>query len=216
MSLRQLGAGQSPYALLNALIEALSPAAVHAVDEIGVTGTTLAVFGGNVLSGGAITALANQTSIALSDNATNYVEINPSDLGTASGVTVNTTAFTAGRIPIATIVCASGAVTSITKHRFVELNPRAAISMTSDANKTLSYQECLARILDVTSTASLTATRNIVLPLVPRLWIVGNLTTGAQSLQFIGATGTGVTVGNGKRCLIYADGTNIARATADV
>ena len=63
---------------------------------------------------------------------------------------------------------------------------------------------------------SLTATRNVVVPLAVRQWTVYNGTTGAQSLQFIGASGTGVTVTNGKRAIIYADGTNVVRVTADV
>lgn len=98
----------------------------------------------------------------------------------------------------------------------VSANERAAISMTSDANKTASAAEAASRVLSVTSTVSLTATRNVVLPLTPRQWTVFNGTTGGQSLQFIGATGTGIAVANGKRAVLYSDGTNIVRATADV
>jgi hypothetical protein len=97
----------------------------------------------------------------------------------------------------------------------IQTNPRAAIAMASDANKTLTQAEARADILDITS-VGLTATRNIVLPLAAKQWIVANLTTGGQALQFIGATGTGVTVANAKRAIIYSDGTNIVRAGADV
>lgn len=96
------------------------------------------------------------------------------------------------------------------------INARAAISMTADANKTPTAAEAASDILSVTSTLSLTATRNVVLPLTARQWTVFNGTTGAQSLQFIGATGTGITVANGKRAVLYSDGTNIVRVTADV
>ena len=34
-------------------------------------------------------------------------------------------------------------------------------------------------------------------------------------LLLIGASGTGVTIGTGKTALVYGDGTNIQRATAD-
>lgn len=95
-------------------------------------------------------------------------------------------------------------------------NARAAISMTADANKTLTAAEAAAGILSVTSTVSLTATRNVVLPLTQRQWTVFNGTTGGQSLQFIGASGTGITVANGKRAVLYSDGTNVVRVTADV
>ncbi len=95
------------------------------------------------------------------------------------------------------------------------INKRAAVSMTSDANKTLTTLQAASGILDVTSTVSLTATRNIVVPLTARQWTVYNGTTGAQSIQVIGATGTGITVAIGKRAILYADGTNIVRVTAD-
>jgi hypothetical protein len=38
---------------------------------------------------------------------------------------------------------------------------------------------------------------------------------GGQSLQFIGASGTGVTVANGKRAIFYFDGTNYVRVSPD-
>lgn len=94
-------------------------------------------------------------------------------------------------------------------------NERATISMATDANKTATAAEAASRILSVTSTVSLTATRNVILPLTPRQWTVFNGTTGAQSIQFIGPTGTGITVANGKRAILYSDGTNIVRVTPD-
>jgi hypothetical protein len=95
---------------------------------------------------------------------------------------------------------------------------RSAIVMGSDANITPTGAQVAARILEVTSGVSLTATRNVVLPLGQdgALWLVYNGTTGSQSLQFIGSSGTGITVANGKRAWIYTDGVNIYRATADV
>jgi hypothetical protein len=93
-------------------------------------------------------------------------------------------------------------------------NPRGVVNMASDANKTLTQAEAAVDILEITST-SLGATRDIVLPLIPKQWTLFNNTTGGQSLQFIGASGTGVTVANGKRAIIYSDGTNIVRVTAD-
>lgn len=91
-----------------------------------------------------------------------------------------------------------------------------AISMGSDANLTLSADQVNAPVLQVSSSVSLTATRDIVLPDGPLQWTVFNTTTGAQSLQFKTAAGTGITVANGKRAIIYADGVNVMRVTADV
>jgi hypothetical protein len=86
----------------------------------------------------------------------------------------------------------------------------ANIVMPSDANLTLSNTQLISPILRITSTPSLTATRNIVLPITVTgaKYDVYNGTTGGQSLQFIGSSGTGVTVPNGLKTSIYFDGTN--------
>lgn len=104
----------------------------------------------------------------------------------------------------------SGIVQSMSGVRIVR-------SITTDANYTAVQLDYQANIMEFTSSVSLTGTRNVVIPIISAYqWTVFNNTTGGQSLQFIGATGTGVTVANGKRAMIYADGTNIVRATADV
>jgi hypothetical protein len=195
----------------NALFNSASPATLFARRESTSTGLTWGYYGGAIISGGVVSALASGT-VALTASATNYIE------ATAAGVvSKNTTGFTAGQTPLYTAVTGVSSVTSYTDHRAwgCQTNPRAAIAMASDANKTLTQAEARADILDITS-VSLTATRNIVLPLAAKQWIVANLTTGGQALEFIGATGTGITVANGKRAIIYADGTNIVRACADV
>jgi hypothetical protein len=203
-------AQQEPAA--NALFNSASPATLFARRESTTTGLTWGFYGGAILAAGAVTAIANGT-VALTASATNYIE------ATAAGVVSrNTAGFTAGQIPLYTAVVGASTVTSYTDHRAwgCLTNPRAAIELASDANLTLTQVQSRADILDITSSLSLTATRNIVLPLAAKQWTVANLTTGGQAIQFIGATGTGITVATGKRAIIYADGTNIVRATADV
>jgi len=168
-------------------------------------------FGGRILVDGVSTAIANGT-ISLSSSTTNYIE------STRAGVvSKNTTGFTAGSIALYKVVTGTATVTSYEDHRpWVKLS--AGIlnrPIASDANITLTHAESLCDILQFTSGVSLTATRNVVLPLAAKQYTVFNNTTGAQSLQFIGASGTGITVANGKRAIIYADGTNIVRVTAD-
>jgi hypothetical protein len=168
-------------------------------------------FGGRILVDGVSTAIANGT-ITLSASATNYVE------STRAGVvSKNTTGFTAGSIALYKVVTGTATVTSYEDHRpWLKLAPgKLARAIASDANITLTHAEALCDILEFTSGVSLTATRNVVLPLAVKQYTVFNNTTGGQSLQLIGATGTGVTVANGKRAIIYADGTNIVRVTAD-
>lgn len=197
----------------NALFDAGSPPTLYGRRASTTTALTWGYYGGDVLIGGVHTSISNGT-ISLAANATNYIEVEP----TTAAVSSNTTGFTAGRIPLYTVVTGTNTITSYTDHRIgLALNPRAVIVMSSDANRTLTQTEARADILDITSSESLTATRNIVLPQSrPKQWTVANLTSGGQALQFIGSSGAGVTVGNGKRAIIYADGTNIVRVTADI
>ena len=215
--LRQMTTAQSAKeALLNALIDAATPATVLGVDWIGTSGLTLSMYGGNVLVAGVVTTLANQTSLALTDTSTNYVEFDPAGTGTTSGIRLNTSGWTAAYVPLWSIVTSGGAITTWTDERNwgTPRLPRGVVNMGTDANKTLTQAEARIEILEITS-VSLSTTRNIVLPLTPRQWTVFNNTTNSQSIQFIGATGTGITVANGKRAILYADATNIVRVTAD-
>ena len=173
-------------------------------------------YGGTMIVDGVVTQIANNTStgVTLSASATNYIEADRS--GT---VTKNTTGFTPGRIPLYTAVTNATTITSYTDCR-AQWTPsgvdgKLARVMASDANITLTQAEAANDILQFTSSVSLTTTRNVVVPLAAQQWTVYNGTTGAQSLQFIGATGTGITVANGKRAIIYSDGTNVVRVTAD-
>ncbi len=79
----------------------------------------------------------------------------------------------------------------------------------TDANHTLSVAEYTNQYLAVTSSVTLTATRDIVVPVVTGLiFVVKNATTGSQSIRIIGATGTGYTVTNGATAIVVCDGTN--------
>jgi len=94
------------------------------------------------------------------------------------------------------------------------------VNFGSDADVALSVTDggtgaALAhRILEFTSTGSLTATRNCTIPLdVQNFYILKNATTGGQSITFkyVSGSGNSVTVLNGKTVIAYAkadDGTN--------
>lgn len=89
-----------------------------------------------------------------------------------------------------------------------------AITMT-DANYTLSnfngvVDEARNQVLVMSGT--LTATRNVIAPLVEKTYIVKNSTSGNQSIQIIGSSGLGVTIPNGITALVYCDGTNFYNA----
>jgi hypothetical protein len=98
---------------------------------------------------------------------------------------------------------------------------RAVVSMSSDANYTLTAlngtsDEARCAVLRITSGVSLTAQRNVVVPLVPKLWIIENATTGSQAIQVIAASGTGVVIPNGRTYWVRCDGTNVVVCYGDI
>lgn len=218
--LRAVAQGMSPYAVLNALLRAASPAMLLAIDEIGTSGLTLAMYGGIVSIGGVRTLLANQTSLAVSASATTYVEWDQAGTGTTSGIRLNTSGWT-GLRRLYKVISSASAITSWEEQpdraRLVAAlrQPIGTVNFGSDANKTLTADEADVEFLRLTS-VTLTATRDAILPLtMGRAWWVLNDTTGGQSVRAIGATGTGITIGNAKAALVLADGTNIRRLSLD-
>lgn len=85
----------------------------------------------------------------------------------------------------------------------------------SDASLTLTYadsnaaQTARALVLNVTSTGSLTGTRDLVVPTIEKQYVVQNNTSGSQSITVKTSGGTGITVPNGLKAHLYVDGTNV-------
>ena len=80
-----------------------------------------------------------------------------------------------------------------------------------DANYTLTSfngisDEARNAVLVVTGTNN--AQRDLIPPVVEKLYTVVNNTTGGYAIRVIGASGTGVIIPNGATCLVYCDGTN--------
>lgn len=87
----------------------------------------------------------------------------------------------------------------------------------SDANYTLTSfngisDEARNAVLVVTGTNN--AVRDLIPPVVEKLYIVANNTTGGYAIRVIGATGTGVSIPNGATQAVYCDGTNFVAASA--
>lgn len=191
----------------NDYFDAASPATLYGRRASTCGGTTWGYYGGNALVNGVVTQIANGT-ISLPVSATSYIEANPM----TGAVTANSTAFTAGRIPLYSVVVGASTVTGWTDYRIGRPDMTGILSKAlSDANTSLSYAEARNEIL--TFSGTLTTTRDIILPLIPKQWTVYNGT--GQSLRFIGATGTGITVATLKSAIVMADGTNVVRVTAD-
>jgi hypothetical protein len=91
---------------------------------------------------------------------------------------------------------------------------------TTDATLTLTLTDLLgpalqvprALVLNVTSTGSLTATRDMVVPTIEKQYLVHNNTSGGQSIVVKTAAGTGITVPNGAEMHLYVNGVNVIDA----
>lgn len=57
-----------------------------------------------------------------------------------------------------------------------------------------------------------TAVRDVIPPVVKKLYTVVNNTSGGFAIRIIGATGTGVTIPNGYTVLVYCNGTSFFQA----
>ena len=94
---------------------------------------------------------------------------------------------------------------------------RATADFATDANLTITLTNAnttqVARhfVLNCTSTGSLTATRDLIVPAIQKPYIIQNNTSGGQSIRVIVA-GTAVTIPNGKTALVYNDGTDVKYA----
>lgn len=90
----------------NAMLDAMSPASLFGRRGQTTAGLTWGFYGGVILVGSTYTRKTNST-ISLTDNSTNYLEVD-----TAGVLVKNTSGFTSGRIPCYKIIVAAGTVTS--------------------------------------------------------------------------------------------------------
>ena len=93
------------------------------------------------------------------------------------------------------------------------------VVFSSDADKTLSTvnggtDEARQMIISLTSTVvgGLTATRNVIVPSVDKLYVVKNGTSGGQSIVVKTSAGTGITITNGETTMVWCNGTNVYSA----
>jgi hypothetical protein len=193
----------------NAMLDALSPASLFGRRATTTAALTWGYYGGNVLIDGVLTQIANGT-ILLTASLTNYIEASRTGV-----ISTNTTSFTAGLIPLYSIVAGASTITSYTDYRMTNIPPtgRLSLSVAGAANVTLTQAQVLNQILEFTG--ALTASISVIVPLAVKEYRIFNNTTGAFTLTIIGATGTGTAIAQTKRAIIYSDGTNVVRLTAD-
>jgi len=188
----------------NAIFDAGSPATLFGRRASTTAELTWGFLGGNLWVDGVLTTVANGT-VALSASTTNYVE------ATRAGVvSKNTTSFTAGQIPLYTIVTGASTVTSYTDHRLTNTPffGRLAKSVAGGAgDTTLTAAEARADSFEFTG--ALTGNRNVILPTVPWKKQFFNNTSGAFTLTVKTSAGTGIAVTQTKRIALECDGVNV-------
>jgi hypothetical protein len=86
----------------------------------------------------------------------------------------------------------------------------------SDANYTLTSfngvtDEARNAVLVVTGANN--AVRDLIPPVVEKVYIIANNTTGGYAIRIIGASGTGVNIASGATQVVYCDGTNFIAAS---
>lgn len=200
----------------NELFDPMSQAALFGRRAASTSLLTWGYYGARLYVNGAASNVPSASyygTVALTASQTNYVEVDHT-----GAVSVNTTAFSAGRAPLYKVVTNTTTVTSYEDHRDRAVIDRVlyarATQAMADANKTLTLAQALCRTVELTG--ALTALRDVIVPLVPRQWTIYANVTGGFGVRVIGASGTGITVADGKRAIVECDGTNVVRVTADV
>ncbi|MFA5170432.1 MAG: hypothetical protein WC426_02620 [Sulfuriferula sp.] len=120
-------------ATVNELMNAASPATVFGRRQSS-SGLAWDYFGGRFNANGTLTAIANGT-LTLTASTTCYIEVNP-----AGTVSFNTTGFTAGNIPLYSVVTGASTVTSYADYRNFAFSFNSGGSTASRPAKPLLYQ----------------------------------------------------------------------------
>lgn len=197
----------------NELFDAMSQAADYGRRAEATSGLTWGQYGNARVHINATATLKANTTIALTASSTRFVS-----MSRALAYTEVATAFAVDKLALYRVVTLASTVTSYEDHRDQHhfnrfFYGRVAKAM-ADANQTLTYQEAMCESIE--ATGALTALRDIIVPLVPRDWKIFANVTGGFGVRVIAASGTGITIADGKRAIVECDGTNVVRVTADV
>lgn len=87
------------------------------------------------------------------------------------------------------------------------------IDVSGATDKNLTTDQSYSAVIEFTG--ALTANINVIVASLTKSWVFFNNTTGAFTLTVKPATGTGIAIGQGKRAVLYFDGTNVVRASPD-
>ncbi len=208
-TLDQITTGQSQKeTTINQLLEAVGMGGEFGVRRSTTTGLTLGLYGGRLNFDGSAIAISNATSLQ-ADNNTNYVFLTRS--GGSVVFSVNNTGFPAGCIPLYQVTTSGGVITAVTDQRrpMKFSGSRLSLAVTT-TDVTLTYDQSTAETYVTTGT--LTGNRNLIVPAVPRVFLVYNTCGGAFTLTVKTPSGSGVIVPAQRRIWLACDGTNVMTA----
>jgi hypothetical protein len=173
------------------------------------TGLTLGYYGGTLVVNGILTAIADGIVGPLTASTTNYVEATRTGI-----VSFNTLGFTAGQIPLFTVVTGVSTIITATDVRgsmhFKGISGRASLSVGSGS---YAISDAQSRCDILNFVGILTADVTVDVPDGPIQYLVSNNTTGAFTLTVKTAAGTGVIIPQGMVHSVVADGTNVSEST---
>lgn len=197
----------------NALFDVASPAMFGGRRASACSGLTWGYYGGQIISGSGIRVTVPNGTVTLTASTTNTIYLNRD--GTLGVRTTGTQGAQEVEV-LYSVDTGSSTVTSYIDLRRTYIphwaSPQSSLDISGGdwiAGGTQQRAEYL------TITGALSVNRNLI---VPNYWdgMIFNNTTGAYTVTVKTSAGTGIVVGQGKRCMLLADGTNVVRITADV
>jgi hypothetical protein len=197
----------------NALFDVASPAMFGGRRASACSGLTWGYYGGQIIAGTGVRVTVPNGTITLTASATNTIYLNRS--GTI-GVRVGPPQAADEMDVLYSVDTGSSTVTSYLDLRRTHIprwaSPQSSLDISSGDWTVSGTQQ---RVGYLTITGALTVNRNLI---VPNYWdgMIFNNTTNAYTVTVKTSAGTGIVVGQGKRCILLADGTNVVRITADV
>jgi hypothetical protein len=186
---------------------AVSPAGLFGRKAATTSGLTWGYFGGILYVDGVATSVADGT-VALTANQTNYLEATR-----AGTVSANITGFTAGRIPLYTIVAGASTISSYTDYREHSQVFRRSFAYVSLAGSpsAISLTAAQARC-DALELRGGSSGAKLIVPQVPNKWFIYNNSGFDVTVTTnVGGSPTpeDYVITNGTIRLLFTDGTNV-------
>ena len=185
------------YITVNGLADAASPAMLFGRRQALCSGLNWFYYGGVLLADGVTTTVANNAAaLVLTANATNYIEST-----TAGVVSKNTTGFTAGSIPLYTVVTGASSVLSYTDQRAYPYGSVAIHAAVKTFLATPSAANLAAAVTGETGTGALVfaTSPTLTTPVINTVAFVGGAWTAAATWTLPAFTLGGTVSGGGNQ-----------------